>query len=110
MGAADEVALLDGDAKGVTWSDRTGKVLARIPAKGTGYVLDSPADLAFDMFQHLYVLDRSQVVIFAPGGRHVATFTPDAQSGFKSGAAMALDQAARLYIYDDSQARVLIYQ
>jgi TolA-binding protein len=110
VGAADEVALLDGDAKGVTWADRTGKVLARIPAKGTGYVLDSPVDLAFDMFQHLYVLDRSQVVIFAPGGRHIATFTPDAQSGFKSGAAMALDEAARLYIYDDSQARILIYQ
>ena len=82
----------------------------KIPAKGTGYALESPADLAFDMFQHLYVLDKAQVVIFAPGGRHVATFTPPAQGGFRSAAAMALDQAARLYIYDDSQARVLIYQ
>ena len=110
VGSGDEVALLDADARSVTWSDRTGKVLARIPAKGTGYVLDSPTDLAFDMFQHLYVLDKTQVVIFAPGGRLVTIFTPDPQSGFRSGNAMALDSAARLYIYDDSQSRVLIFQ
>jgi TolA-binding protein len=106
----DEVALLDADSKGITLADRTGKVLARIPAKGTGYSLEAPTDLAFDMFQHLYVLDRTQVVVFTSGGKLVTTFTPDAQSGFRSGMAMALDSASRLYIYDDSQSRVLIYQ
>lgn len=106
----DEVALIDSDAKSVTWADRTGKVLAKIPARGTGYVLDDPADVAFDAFQHLYVLDKTKVVIFAPGGKLVATFTPGAQSALRSGSAMALDGAARLYIYDDAQGRVLIYQ
>lgn len=106
----DEVALIDADAKSVTWADRTGKVLAKIPARGTGYVLDDPADVAFDVFQHLYVLDKTKVVIFAPGGKLVATFTPDAQSAFRSGSALALDGAARLYIYDEAQGRVLIYQ
>ena len=62
------------------------------------------------MFQHLYVLDKTQVVVFAPGGKLVATFTPDAQSAFRSGTALALDSAARLYIYDDAQERVLVYQ
>lgn len=106
----DDVALIDSDAKSVTWADRTGKVLAKIPPRGTGYVLESPADVAFDVFQHLYVLDKTKVVIFAPGGKLVATFTPDAQTAFRSGSALALDGAARLYIYDDAQGRVLIYQ
>jgi TolA-binding protein len=110
VGRSDEVAMLDGDSKSVIWCDRTGKVLAKIPARGTGYLLDSPADLAFDMFQHLYVLDKTQVVVFAPGGKLVATFTPDAQSAFRSGTALALDGAARLYIYDDAQERVIVYQ
>jgi TolA-binding protein len=110
VGPGAQVALVDSDAKGVSWTDRTGKVLARIPARGTGYVLDSPSDVAFDVFHHLYVLDKTQVVIFAPGGKHVATFTPDASSAFRSGTALALDSAARLYIYDDAQERVLIYQ
>jgi TolA-binding protein len=109
-GSSDEVAMLDSESKSVIWADRTGKVLAKIPARGAGYVLEAPADLAFDMFQHLYVLDKTQVVVFAPGGRLVATFTPDAPSAFRSGSALALDSAARLYIYDDAQQRVLVYQ
>lgn len=110
VGRGDEVAMLDADSKGVTWADRTGKVMTKIPARGTGYVLQDPADLAFDVFQHLYVLDKTQVVIFAPGGKLVATFTPDAQSGFRSGHALALDSAARLYVYDEAQERIIVYQ
>ncbi len=106
----DDVALLDDDTHGITWTDRTGEVLAKISARGTGYVLEAPSDLAFDVFQHLYVLDRTQVLVFAPGGKLVATFTPDAQSAFRSGTALALDSAGRLYIYDNAQGRVLIYQ
>jgi hypothetical protein len=102
--------MLDTESKAVIWTDRTGRALAKIPVRGTGYLLDNPTDLAFDMFQHLYVLDKTQVVVFAPGGKLVATFTPDAQSAFKSGTALALDGAARLYIYDDAQERVLVYQ
>jgi hypothetical protein len=110
VGNSDEVAMLDTESKAVIWTDRTGRALAKIPVRGTGYLLDNPTDLAFDMFQHLYVLDKTQVVVFAPGGKLVATFTPDAQSAFKSGTALALDGAARLYIYDDAQERVLVYQ
>ena len=110
VGSSDEVALLDSDSKSITWTDRTGKVLVKIPARGAGYLLEAPADLAFDMFQHLYVLDKTQVVVFAPSGKLVAVFTPDAQSAFRSGTALALDSAARLFVYDDAQERVLVYQ
>ena len=110
VGRSDEVALLDSDSKSIIWADRTGKPLTKIPARGAGYLLESPTDLAFDMFQHLYVLDKTQVVVFAPSGRLVAVFTPDAQSAFRSGTALALDNAARLYVYDDAQERVIVYQ
>lgn len=110
VGRNDEVALIEDDTRDIVWTDRTGRALAKIPARGTGYELDSPSDLAFDVFQHLYVLDRTKVVIFAPGGRHIATFSPTGQAAFRSGSALALDGAARLYIYDDSQGRVVIFQ
>ncbi len=106
----DRVAALDADTHGITLSDRTGKVLARIPAKATGYELTAPTDLAFDVFEHVYVLDRTRVLIFASDGRLVATFSPDAASGFRGGAALALDAAARLYVYDEATGRVVIYQ
>ena len=76
VGNSDEVALLDSESKSITWTDRNGKPLVRIPARGAGYLLEAPADLAFDMFQHLYVLDKTQVVVFAPSGKLVADLHP----------------------------------
>ena len=106
----DRLAALDGDTRGITISDRTGKVLARIPARGAGYELTAPVDLAFDVFEHLYVLERTQVAIFGVGGKLLATFTPDQASGFRAGAALTLDPAGRLYIYDEATSRVVVYQ
>ena len=42
VGRSDEVAMLDSDSKSIIWTDRTGKALAKIPARGTGYLLDNP--------------------------------------------------------------------
>jgi TolA-binding protein len=106
----DHVAALDGDNKAITVSDRAGKVLQKIIARGTGYVLDSPADIAFDPFEHIYVLLRDRVVVFSPDGQLLATFTPDAANAFRSARALALDPAGRLYIYDEAQGRVVIFQ
>jgi TolA-binding protein len=107
---ADDVAVLDSDQKEVEVTDRLGNVRTRIPRSGTGYQFEAPSDVAFDMFENVYVLDRTQVFVFAPGGRLLVTFTPDPSSAFKKGQALALDSAARLYVYDDSLGRVLIYQ
>jgi outer membrane protein assembly factor BamD (BamD/ComL family) len=106
----DHVAMLDGDSRGVAIGDRSGKVLIRIPARGTGYELAAPVDLAFDVFEHLYVLERTQVRIFGADGKLLATFAPDQASGFRSGAALTLDPAGRLYIYDEATSRVVIFQ
>ena len=109
-GGNDEVAMLDSESRTISITDRTGKVVTRIAAKGTSYLLESPSDLAFDVFQHLYVLDKTRVLVFSPSGKLVTTFTPDGPTALRSAKALALDAAARLYIYDDSQERVLVYQ
>jgi outer membrane protein assembly factor BamD (BamD/ComL family) len=112
VGPSDEVALLDRDQKQVALVDRGGKALGRIAGKGAGWALDSPADLAFDAFGHVYVLDRTSVLVFARDGRLVTTFTPQAASpgAFRSGGALAVDGAGRLYVYDERAERVQVYQ
>ena len=110
--ASDNVALLDRDSKTVTIHDRSGKAVTRIATKGAGYVLTSPSDLEFDPLGYLYVLDRASLQVFAPGGSTplVTVSDPQAAGGWRDGTALAMDSAARLYIYDDSAERVLVYQ
>ena len=73
LGPVEQIALLDRDTKSVALFDRTGKSLSRIAAKAAGYELMNPADVAFDVLGHLYVLDGTQVQVFAPDGALVAT-------------------------------------
>jgi TolA-binding protein len=113
VGPAEQIALLDRDNKSVTVVDRTGKTLSRIVPKAAGYELTSPADVAFDVLGHLYVLDGGQVCVFAPNGRLVSTFggvDKTAVGALRDATALALDPAARLYIYDARAERVQIYQ
>jgi TolA-binding protein len=113
LGPAEQIALLDRDSKSIAVFDRAGTPMSRIAAQGTGYELTNPADLAFDVLGHLYVLDHAQVHVFAPSGKLVATFaSADKMAGgaLRDGTSLALDHAARLYIYDDRAERVQIYQ
>lgn len=109
---SDNVALLDDDAKTVSVHDRSGKAVTRIATKGTGYVFSDPEDLAFDPLGYLYVLDRAAVLVFAPrASAPLVTFSdPRPAGGLRRGTALAVDSAARLYVYDDAAERVLVYQ
>lgn len=109
VGPSDQVALLHDDGRDVTIAGRDGKVLARIPARGTGYDLSAAEDLDYDVLGHLYVLVRDGVVVFGPDGRMIRTFSsgPD---GFHNARALAVDPAGRLFVYDDDQERVLVYR
>ena len=82
----------------------------RIAQRGAGYELTGPTDVALDVFDHVYVLERDRVLIFGQDGKLLATFTPDAASAFRNAQALALDGAGRLYIYDEGQGRVVIFQ
>jgi hypothetical protein len=112
VGPGDTVALLDRDTKSISILDRDGKAGARIMTKGTGYELKNPTDLAFDALGHLYVLERDAVDVFTTTGTLVTTFTPQPQGSgaFRDASAFALDEAARLYIYDEHAERVQVYQ
>ena len=110
----DDVAVIDRSSKAVAMFDRDGKPLAKIPPKGTGYEFDSPIDVAFDGFGHLYVLDRGRasVYVFSTTARLLTTVSiPERSPGaFQKAQAFALDAAGRLYIFDERSQRVQVYQ
>ena len=108
VGPGDVVALLDRDANTISLYDRNGK-----PGVKLARSAEKPADMAFDSMGHLYVLDRAAVLVFAPDGKLVTTFAvPDtkAPGGFRDASALALDDAGRLYLYDERAERIQIYQ
>jgi hypothetical protein len=111
----DEVAVLDRDAKTVKILDEAGKPISTITARGTGYELKNPVDIAFDALGHLYVLDRAAVFIFVPRRPTpslIRTFTePETNpSSFRRASAFALDPLGRLYIADEHAEKIRIYQ
>jgi outer membrane protein assembly factor BamD (BamD/ComL family) len=109
----DDVAVLLGDAKSITLFSGAGKMLRQIPEKGTNYQLRNPVDVAFDAFGHLYVMDRSSVLVFsADGSRLITTFsTAEKTPGAIGDAeALALDRSGRLYVMDSRTDSVKVYQ
>jgi len=110
----DEIAMLDKSSKGITFTDRDGKVLSKLPAKGQGYELNDPVDIAFDELGHTYVLDRGKnsVVVFGAKNKFVVNVTmPDKSAGaFTRAAALGVDRAGRLFIFDERAKRIQVYQ
>jgi len=112
----DDVAVLDRGTKSITVLDSEGTVVARVPPKGTDYELRNPVDVLYDVFGHMYVLersgDRSGVFIFSTAGRLLARFNPplDTEWEAREPDAFALDSAGRLYIYDGKRERVQVYR
>ena len=110
----DEIAMLDRNSKSITITDRDGKVQSKVPAKGQGYELDDPVDVGFDTLGHMYVLDRGKnsVVVFGPKNKFVANVTvPEKAAGaFTRAAALGVDPAGRLYIFDERAKRIQVYQ
>jgi hypothetical protein len=114
MNGIEDVAMLEKGTKTIFISDRDGKALGRIMSRGTGYELDEPVDVAFDALDQLYVLDRaaSSVLVFGPNNRLVTTITMPADSpgAFTRAAALAVDPAGRLFIFDERARRIQVYQ
>lgn len=109
-----DVTMIDRSTKSVVTADRDGKVVAKIPPKGTGYEFGDPADLAVDVLGHVYVLDRARSSVFVFGAKNalVATLTvPDKAPGALSRAeALAVDAAGRLYVFDGRSRRIQVFR
>ena len=112
VGPGDLVVMLDRDNKNVIVVDRGGKSLVKILGRGQGYELSNPSDVAFDDLGHVYVLDRSAVLVFTQDGKLLTSFSPpqNTTGSFRDASAFALDQAGRLFIYDEHNERVQVYQ
>ena len=112
VGPGDLVVMLDRDNKSVVVVDRGGKSLVKILGRGQGYELSNPSDVAFDDLGHVYVLDRSAVLVFTQDGKLLTSFSPpqNTTGSFRDASAFALDQAGRLFIYDEHNERVQVYQ
>jgi TolA-binding protein len=108
----DQVAALDGDTKSVVVFGRDGHVVTRIPERGTGYQFKQPVDVAFDRLGHLYVLDRAAIFVFTPQSTLLTTISiPEKTPGsFANAEALALDSAARLFVFDSRAAVVQVYR
>jgi DNA-binding beta-propeller fold protein YncE len=110
----DDVAMIDRSNKSIAVADRDGKILGRIPGKGTGYALDNPVDVGFDALGHLYVLDgnRAAIYVFGPKSRLITTITvPGKEPGaLQKPKAFAIDAGGRLYVFDESTQRIQVYQ
>ncbi|HEX5110270.1 MAG TPA: outer membrane protein assembly factor BamD [Vicinamibacterales bacterium] len=113
IGELDEVAALDTDSRTITLLSRDGKIVTKIPDRGTGYQFRQPVDVKFDRLGHLYVLDRSAVFVFGQqGSRLLTTFSvPERTPGaFGTPEMLALDSAARMYVFDARTDTVQVYQ
>ncbi|HAK54685.1 MAG TPA: hypothetical protein DCP38_04265 [Acidobacteria bacterium] len=107
----DRVAVLDND-DGLHVYD-AGRQIARLSTRVDNlYRIDNPADVAFDVFGHLYVLDREGVYIFGRDRRFMMRVpaSDDAPNAFDRATAMAIDPAGRLYVADERDKIVFVLQ
>ncbi|HJO38955.1 MAG TPA: tetratricopeptide repeat protein [Vicinamibacterales bacterium] len=107
----DRVAVLDND-DGLHVYD-AGRQIARLSTRVDNlYRIDNPADVAFDAFGHLYVLDREGVYIFSRDHRFMMRVpaSDDAPNAFDRATAMAIDPAGRLYVADERDKIVFVLQ
>ena len=112
----DDVAVVDCDARVVTVLDVQGKPIPKIATRGAGYELHEVVDLQFDALGHLYLLDRdgprSAVYVFTPNGALLLRHgVPDKSPGhFREPAALAVDRAGRLFVYDERAQGIQVHQ
>ena len=109
-----DIAMLEKGSKQIFLSDRDSKALGKIMPKGQGYEFADPVDIAFDVLDQLYVLDRGRgaVLVFGPKNRFLTSFAiPEKSPGsFTRAVAMSLDATGRLFIFDERAKRIQVYQ
>jgi sugar lactone lactonase YvrE len=109
VGPRGEIAAIERETRVVHLIAADGKTRP-VPAVGAGYMLRGPIDVAFDALGQLYVLERASVVVFAPTGESLSTFAPGAAAGaFRTAVALHVDDAGRLYVYDEDSERLQVF-
>lgn len=112
--AEDRVAVLDAEAGVIDLVLPDGRSTGRLGKATRDF--EKAIDIAFDGLGFLYVLDREagavRVFEVADKVRPRAVFSvpPKMPGAFRKATAVALDAGGRLFIYDESLARIQVYQ
>lgn len=102
------IVVLDEDARSVQVFDEAGRLLRSIPARGAGYELRRPADVAVDPCRNLYVADREGgILVFSPQGQ---VLTVLGGPELRRPLALTLDPSGAVLVYDEKAERVLRYR
>jgi sugar lactone lactonase YvrE len=101
------IYLLSDDEKSVRVYDEAGRLVRAVLAKGSGYELKHPVDIAVDPFRNLYVADEELgVLVFSPAGQLVTTLAAE----LRRPEALTLDADGAVLVYDQRAERVLRFK
>jgi TolA-binding protein len=119
----DRIAGIDRDGQNVFVFDVGGVMVSQVQLRTETYDLRDAEDVKFDVFGHLYVLDREALAVFTPdagagsapgrvGYRLLTVFSvPEGQAGrFDRATAFAVDGAGAVFLYDDRNKRIQVYR
>ncbi len=103
-----DIVVLDRRAKGVYVYNAQGRLLRSLPARGAGYEVKKPVDVAVDPFRNIYLADENGVVLmFSIDGRLMATV---GRGVLKKPKAITLDVSGEILVYDEGQRRVVRFK
>jgi sugar lactone lactonase YvrE len=101
------IVMLDHDQKTVRVYDEAGKLLRSVAARGVGWELKRPIDVAVDPFRNTYVADEDGFVyVFSPPGQLLASISGEVRKP----RALTIDPAGAILVYDEKQERILRYR
>jgi TolA-binding protein len=101
------IVLLDESDRSVRFFDVAGRPLRAIGARGTGYEMKKPVDVAVDFFRNTYVADADGAVyVFGMQGQLLTALTGE----LKRPRALTLEADGAVLVYDDKMERILRYR
>jgi len=103
----DRLAVLFKKDKKVNVYDRRGKLVVTIASSGPGYSLESPIRVRFDIFGHIYVLDKSYrcAFVFDRQGKVLAQALPSLARGVRE---CAVNDAGEIYMWDEKSSGIWV--
>jgi TolA-binding protein len=101
------IAVLDREQRMVQVYDEGGKLLRSVAARGTGWELKRPVDVAVDAFRNIYVADEEGFVyLFSPQGQLLASISGE----LRKPRALTIDPTGAILVYDEKHEKVLRYR
>jgi TolA-binding protein len=102
------IVLLDEIDKSVRVFDVSGRPIRAIAARGAGYEIKKPVDVAVDAFRNTYVADGDGAIfIFGEKGALLATLTA---AELRRPRAITLEPDGALLVYDEKAERILRFR